>query len=213
MNINTTIGSLALATLGLAVVASTFVSFDRDDAAVDPANVPAAPVQPKLVHAERFEVDNAFHHVWRADRPPVRSGWLMVLAVEEDDRHVLRPTQLKQPVLYVGAQTADRVNLGFDSGHVVAIVPDRTDPTRDPAWFGPKALPEELTARQIARELQVATAAGAVPLAGVGDPRIQEGSRRFDTDYELRLAAIDLVEQYSPQERDLISGWRVPRVR
>ncbi|MCA8942544.1 MAG: hypothetical protein KDB80_08325 [Planctomycetes bacterium] len=203
MQRNLTLGSLALATAALAIVATTFL-----ESPTLPAGVP----QPKLVHAERFVVEQPFEHVWRADHPVVRDGWLLVLEVP--DKELLRPTQLKQPVLYAGAQTADRVNVGYQSGHVVALVPGDFDPAAAPIWFGAPALPEELTEPAIRAALQAAQDARARPAnAEELGAAVTDEVGRYPTDFELRLRAIDLVERYSPQERDLIAGWRVPRVR
>jgi hypothetical protein len=126
------------------------------------------------------------------------------------------PHQTKEPVLFVGAQTADRVNTGQDSGRIVAIVPGEFRLEDAPIFYGGENLPEELRQVHIDAELAAARASGAIAptaetigkaTAGVG------AGQTFATDYQLRRRAIDLVEQYSPTEKDLIAGWRVPLVK
>ena len=74
--------------------------------------------------------------------------------------------------------------------------------------------PEELVQDEIDAELARAIVAGAhAPSAKAIAEAVDTDPLVVESDYELRLAAIDLVEQYSPQEEDLITGWRVPRVK
>ncbi|MFY9345830.1 MAG: hypothetical protein WAT39_25285 [Planctomycetota bacterium] len=182
-----------------------------------PAPAPAAspapaapPPQFTLVHAEPFHVDRAFKHVWRRDQPLVNHGWLLVLA---GDAELLAPRQTREPVLYVGNQTAERVNTGQPSGRFVVIVPGDFRLADAPIFLGPNALPEELTAADIAAALAAARAAGAVPPTAAAIEAATQPARTFASDYELRLRAIDLVEQHSPAEQDLIKGVRVQRLR
>jgi hypothetical protein len=175
----------------------------------------AQPVEPppqlQLLHAERFAVDRPFRHLWRADQPWVQSGWLLVLS---GDPEQLRPRQVKEPVLYVGAQTAERINTARDSGRLVVLVPGDFRLEDAPIFLGGTALPEELWQPQIDAELAAAKAAGALPPTG---PAIANASvpavQKFANDFALRLRAIDLVEQHSPTEVDLIRGWRAPLVK
>ena len=205
-----------------AVSALTLIAFwDRSPASTSTnAKTPAASPAPEtplqrpidLVHAQRFTVQNPFQHMWRAERPWVGDGWLLVLQCNPE---WLTPQQVKQPVLYVGDETADRMNFGDESGHVVVIVPGGDKRLQEaPIFFGSVGLPEEVVYRTIEAELAAARRRGIAPhteekVAAVTVPGVLE----FEDDYRLRLHAIDLVERYSPQERDLIKGWRAPLVK
>src|SRR5262245_13243163 len=168
-------------------------------------------VQLELVQAERFQVDKPFQHLWRADKPLVNSGWLLVLS---GDPALFVPRQTKEPVLYVGAQTAQRVNFPEQSGKLVVIVPGDFFLEDAPIFFGAEALPEELRQFQIDAELEAARAAGArPPTADAIEKAMKTEGQTFASDYELRMRAIQLVEQHSPQEQALINGARVPLLK
>ena len=171
---------------------------------------PVRRVQLALHHAERFRVDRPFEHLWRADRPLVSTGWLLVVS---GDPELLQPRQSKMPVLYVGAQTAERINAGT-SGRLVLLVPGDFRLEDAPIFLGSEALPEELRQPAIDAELATAVAGGAIATPAATIEAVTAAERGpFETDYELRQRAIDLVELHSPTEKDLIAGWRVPRMR
>ena len=174
------------------------------------APTPRPRVQLALLHAERFTVRAPFQHLWRADQPWVTTGWLLVVS---GDPELLRPRQAKEPVLYVGAQTAERINHAA-SGRLVLLVPGDFPLAAAPIFLGDVALPEELRQPQIDAQLAGAVAAGAIATPAETIAKVTvAGAREFATDFELRQRAIDLVEIHSPEEKDLIAGWRVPRVR
>lgn len=180
-------------------------------AAKSPASQPARVVpQLELVHAETFQVAQPYTHCWRADAPLVRSGWLLVLA---GDPALLQVRQMKMPVLQVGAMTAERVNTGQESGKLVVLVPGDFRLQDAPIFLGSPALPEELRQDQIDAELALARADGAVPPTAAAIAKATKEGRAYANDYELRQRAIDLVEQYSPVEKELIAGWRAPLVK
>ncbi|MFT4515324.1 MAG: hypothetical protein ACI89X_004883 [Planctomycetota bacterium] len=194
---------------GAAVVALVAVLATGEESASQVV-APEPQEQFQLLHAEAFQVDKPFVHKWRADRPQVRSGWLLVI---EGGADKLKPIQHLEPVLYVGAQTAERVNAG-QSGRLVVIVPGDFRLQDAPIFLGPKALPEALDQFRIDAALSDAVAAGAVaPSVAAIDGAVVAGVKSYATDFELRLRAIDLVEIHSPEERDLIRGWRVPRIK
>jgi hypothetical protein len=174
-----------------------------------PLTQPPPPKQLELVQAERFQVDKPFRHLWRIDTPLFNSGWLLVLS---GDPALFVPHQVKEPVLYVGAQAAERVNFPEQSGKLVVIVPGDFRLEDAPIFFGPEALPEELHQSQIDAELEAARAAGArPPTAATIEKAMTTQWQTFASDYELRMRAIELVKQYSPQEKALIEGASVPR--
>lgn len=126
---------------------------------------------------------------------------------------LLAPTQDLEPVLYVGAQTAERVNAG-SSGRLVVIVPGDFDLQTAPIFLGDKALPEALDQTRIDTAVNLAIAKGAVaPTAATVQVALAPEGKPYPTDFELRLRAIDLVELHSPTETELIAGWRLPRVK
>ncbi|MBX3462153.1 MAG: hypothetical protein KF830_03205 [Planctomycetes bacterium] len=205
----------AAAVAALAVVVAIATTRRDAGAAAGAAAQPAAAVptpvrQLELLHAERFRVDQPFRHLWRAERPLVASGWLLVLA---GDAAAMVPRQTLEPVLYVGAETAERINTGQGSGRLVVLVPGDFWLEDAPIFYGAPALPEELRQRQIDAELARARAAGAVAPTAERAAQVAAPARSYATDYELRQRAIDLVEQHAPDEKDLIAGWRVPLVR
>lgn len=212
---------LAIAGFAAAVVAVSLVRSRAADPApaapqsaaantATPLSQPRRRVQLALLHAERFTVQKPFQHLWRADRPFVERGWILVL---QTDPELLRPRQVKESVLYVGAQTAERINHGT-FGRVVVLVPGDFALEGAPIFLGEAALPEELQQADIDAQLRAAVAAGAIPTPAETVQQVTvPGRPAFETDYELRQRAIDLVEIHSPQEKALIEGWRVPRLR
>lgn len=218
-------GVIAMLVIGTgATVASSWWK-SRDDA---PPPVPAlaAGTEVELLYAQPYQLDEAYPHWWRAERPPVISGMLIVLAVEPD---LVHPRQALQPVLYVGNQTAERINVGFVPGeiapgmkaHVVALVPIERDPggrldvdlARTPIWFGTPALPEQVDGERILEEYALARAQGVVPVSRdeIRNARRLGGGTLYLPDYlALQQYAAPLIERYSPGERDLIDGLLVP---
>lgn len=201
---------LVVATAVVVAVATWRPAATTRVGAVRPQPQPQPVVQLELVHAEPFRTEQPFRHLWRADQPLVDRGWLLVLA---GDAARMVPRQTKEPVLYVGAQTAERVNTGQGSGKLVVIVPGDFWLEDAPIFYGAEALPEELRQADIDRELALARAAGAVAPTAELAAQVATQARVFPTDYQLRLRAIDLVEQYAPDEKDLIAGWRAPLVK
>lgn len=211
---------LAVAAVAAAVVVAVTV-MNRKPAEPAPASPAAAPkaaaqqpkprarVQLALHHAERFTLETPYQHRYRVDEPWVTDGWLLVLST---DPSLLKLRQVKEPVLYVGAQTAERVNAGL-SGKIVVLVPGDFALANAPIFLGDAALPEELRQTDIDAQLAAAVAAGAIATPGETITKVTAAARTFATDFELRQRAIDLVEIHSPDEKDLIAGWRAPRVR
>jgi hypothetical protein len=180
-----------------------------------PAVTPAGGVE--LVAALPFTLGTPATHEWRKERPAYAAGMLLVLRAPAD---LLAPRQTAEPVLFVGGQTAERVNTGDFSGMLVAIVPaglDRAgrvdlDLSATPIFFGAPALPEQIDAAAAQRELGFARTAGiAAPSAATVSAALKPAVA-FDDDWQLHLHAADLVERWSPLEADVVSGLRAPRV-
>ena len=213
MNMKHTFGLLILAvctmlTLGAAV---------NDD----PPSIPPTPAPVlELVSVRPFTLDKGYTHFWRKEQPKVDSGYLFVLKVDPD---LVYPRQTAEPVLYVGNQTAERVNLGYESGHVVAIVPavlddpkheQYLDLTKALIWFGTPELPERVTAKRIAQEKVWAQRAGIVPVSEeMLEEAVAKDGPALDAEDKLELLreSATLVETYAPDEEELIERLVQPR--
>jgi hypothetical protein len=172
----------------------------------------------RLVMARPFTLDAPSVHHWRAERPEFHAGMALVLQVE--DRSLIEPRQGFEPVLYVGSETAARLNVGYDSGYLVVLIPADLDAegavdldlSKTPIFFGDPELPERVKAKdaraQQARALEEGVQA---PSTAVVETAMQR-QVRFADDWELHVWAANLIEAYSPQEVDLVSGLRAPRV-
>jgi len=148
------VGSL----LGLALIAALA---GPAEGGADPAGLPALPETPvaplAIVAAKRFAVDVPFALRAGFGRPTVRTGWIVVLDV---DPAIGVPRQLASPVLYVGDRVAVYGARPGRSGRIVALVPGDVDLAVSPIWFGTPELPERVDAATIARERELAIAAG-----------------------------------------------------
>lgn len=129
-----------------------------------------APVE-ALLYSREFRLENAYSYDWSAGRPRVDRGRLVVLQV---DPELVRPRQSAEPVLYVGSMPVHCLNTGYPSGRVVAIVPGKTDLTREPIFFGTPELPERVDEDSGQRERRAARAAGIEPCSG---KRVSEAER------------------------------------
>ncbi len=190
----------------LAVVAGSVVA----SGAVPPVpSTPAAVVD--IVYARPFTLHEGYTFKWRAEQPLVKEGYILVLKVNPD---MVYPRQTAQPVLYVGDQTAERVNVGYESGHIIVIVPGRPDLKKTPIWFGTPALPERCTSETIAKERKAAEEAGIKPPA---EARVaaatDQGGRdlRAADRFELRPTLARLVKKYAADESELADNLMVRR--
>jgi len=193
------------------------------------APIPEAPsvVSPAfdILMAQAFRVDEPFVHTWRAESPTVRAGYLLVLDV---DPVYVRPRQGLEPVLYVGTQTAERLNVGFPSGRVVALVPAPLTDTGAPdleldealIWFGSPELPERVDQERIALEHDRARDAGVRPLRAARvqsaiDTRTTGGAAvmQFADRTELERHAARQMLVFAPDDSETARGILVPLVR
>jgi len=165
--------------------------------------IPALPSAVELVYAAPFKLQQEFRSDWHNDRPVVGSGYLVVLRVNPA---LVFPRQDSQPVLYSGVQTAERINVGYRSGFVVAILPGPLDLARDRIWFGTPMLPEQVTSNTAAFELRRAESAGirATP-ASVLNHALRQTLVLANRTELLRKAA-ELIRQYAPDETELANN-------
>jgi hypothetical protein len=203
---------IVIAGLLTAAVGGAVIAFSGDR--LIPQELPplsATPqIQPiRLVEATPFQLVEAHTHFYRAEQPAYTEGTLLVLAVEP---HLLTPRQTYESVLYVGSETAERINVGERSGHLIALIPGQPDLANTPIFFGEPELPERITAQEAQRQLALAQAAGVVPAgAEAAAAAAQEAVELYDG-YELHRFASYAVERYSADEQDLIKGLRAERI-
>lgn len=174
-----------------------------------PPQVPATPAAVQdIVFAQPFTLDRGEVSTWRAERPMVESGYILVLKVNPD---LVYPRQSAEPVLYVGDTTAERMNVGYRSGFVVAVVgADITgekamDLSKVKIWFGTPELPERVNANRIAQESALADAAG---IKAFDADKIAALLEQNETLNEQTKAGIlnevaAQIRRFSPQEEEL----------
>jgi hypothetical protein len=185
-----------LAVTALLVVTGTAALF------AGPPSLPTTPAPVEaLVLARPFALEQGFRFDWRRERPLVKEGYLLVLEV---DPHLVYPRQTLEPVLYVGNQTAMRLNVGYPSGRVVAVVPSSGELTH--IWFGTPRLPERVTAAIIADERSLAHEKGIPRISAetVQAALDRGGPPAHAEDFNALLGeAARMVETYAPDERAL----------
>lgn len=161
-----------------------------------------------VVHIRPFTLEEGYAYEWRQERPLVKSG---VLAVFKVNPALVYPRDAAEPVLYAGAQTAQRLNHGHESGYVIAIIPGDADLAREPVWFGSPDLPEWVNADVIAAERVKAEEAGIRPFDASRVRSVTEDRvRATDLAALLREHVAEVLLKYSPQERALAETWRLP---
>lgn len=180
--------------------------------------MPKAPATPagivEVVAVFPFVLDAPYEHDMRKDKRAVTRGHVLVLRC--DPAYLLR-RQTAEPVLVAGAETVERINIGFDSGVLVALVPESTakgadgveravDPVASPIFFATPELPERVDAAWIAAESAKARN------AGVTAPSVAAGGRgaeqRFADRDALNRALADLVERHAPTEGECAAALR-----
>ena len=138
---------------GSVTVTATSLAQDDDPAPALPADTLATSIE--LLYARPFLLDAPAVHASRAGQPTYAAGVLLV--IEVGDRSLIHPRQVAMPILYVGDQTAERLNTGHESGRLVVIVPSvpdgdggvALDLTTTPIFFGTPGLPEQVDAATI----------------------------------------------------------------
>jgi hypothetical protein len=171
-----------------------------------------------LVLARPFALAEPYEHVWRLEKPSVRSGWLLVIEV---DPSFVQPKQVLTPVLLVGDQTVECVNFGQETGRVVAIVPAPADengvPELDlaasPAWFASPELPERVDAAWISAERARALPAEVATFtaAEITTARERAGATlRLANRIELDQQAALLILEHSPSDHEIAEALLVP---
>ncbi len=166
------------------------------------------------MYARSFTLEKGYRFTWSKERPLLTSGTLVVLKV---DPALAFPRQEAEPVLYVGNQTAERVNCGHKSGHLIAIVPGDVDLAKTPIWFGTPGFPERVDANTARAERALADEAKIEPFSAeqVQAARAEGGEpvKVADVETLLRDYVAPLILRYSPDEKRLADAFRVPITR
>jgi hypothetical protein len=117
----------------------------------------------------------------------------------------------------VGNQTAEPLNVGYESGHVVAIVPGEVDLTKAPIWYGTPDLPERVDQAAVTAERTSADNAGIKPFSAekVQAASAQAGERITVANKTelLRDHVAELILKYSPEDHLIAEGFRVPETK
>ena len=164
-----------------------------------------------VVYVQPFSLNKGYTHFWREEKPVVRYGTLAVFKVNPA---LVYPRNALEPVLYVGNQTAERLNFGNESGFVVAIIPGEVDLNKSRAWFGTPELPERVNEKTIKMEMELADRENIQPL--IPDAVLKATHQKVDAPdlaTLLRDHAAELVLKYSPQEKALVEAWRLPTAK
>ncbi|MFN9076315.1 MAG: hypothetical protein ACK5WX_02700 [bacterium] len=190
----------------------------RPEAPRQVEGMPKTPATPagvvEVVAAFPFVLDAPYEHDMRKDKRTVTRGHVLVLRC--DPAYLLR-RQTAEPVLLAGAETVERINIGFDSGVLVALVPESkakgedgveraVDPVASPIYFATPELPERVDAAWIAAEAAKARNAGITAPALAADGRGAE--QRFADRDALNRALADLVDRHAPTEGECAAALR-----
>jgi hypothetical protein len=195
---------LLLATLGSGLVAQA----QEAPPVVDEASLPLP--AGVLLASQAFALREARPYPSMKGQEPVTRGTLLALQV---DPVLALPRQVAQPVVYVGAVPAERLNTGWPSGRLLLLVPGEPDLSVTPVFFGPPGLPERIDTEDGAAELAVAVAAGIQPFtaevvraarADGGEPLALRDSRALDH------AIADWLEAWAPEEAEAAYNLRIP---
>lgn len=173
---------------------------------VEDITTPSAVID--VVYVQPFSLGKGYTHYWREEKPFIRTGTLVVFKVNPG---LVYPRNAAEPVLYVGNQTAERLNFGNDSGYVVAIVPGEVDVSKSRAWFGRPELPERVNEKIIRMETELADREKIQPLNADAVQKVTQKHLDVpDLATLLRDHAAELVLKYSPGEKALAEAWRLP---
>jgi hypothetical protein len=168
----------------------------------------------EIVEAVPFVLDASYTHDMRKDQRDVTRGHVLVLRC--DPAYLLR-RQTAEPVLVAGAETGERINIGFESGLLVVIVPEwkakgkdgveqAVDPVTTPIYFATPELPERVDAAWIAAEGAKAQAAGIGPAPLRADAR--GAARSFADRDALNRFLAGVVERHAPTEGECVAALR-----
>lgn len=221
MNLKTTLlGLAALTGLTLGGLAALRGAEPAQDAPLPELPDAALGVR-DVLFVRPFTLDEPYVHAWRAERPEVDAGFILVLEVEQP--FTIARDSLES-VLYVGEQVAERLNWGTGSGRVVALVPAPRGAEGEPEldleaalmWYGTPALPERVDSARVDAERDLARAGGVEPLGAASLEAAREAGGELvhlPDRTTLERYAAGLILEYSPSEAARAEGLLAPLLR
>ncbi|MCA9255210.1 MAG: hypothetical protein KDA33_06205 [Phycisphaerales bacterium] len=111
----------------------------------------------ELIYARRFELDQPYHSRWNRERAKVERGYLVAIRVAPE---YIFPHEAATPVLFAGDVPIERINVGYDDGVVIGVIPGDRSPETAPIYFGSPDYPERVSAAHGLAELERMRAAG-----------------------------------------------------
>ena len=175
-------------------------------------NTPASVTD--IVYARPFTLDQGYRDIRSKERPWVTAGTLLVLKV---DPALVFPREISMPVLYAGDRPVERINRGNESGYLIVVASGPFDLRNDPVWFGAPDFPHNVDTATAQAQRTLAENAGVQPFP---QKRVQaalttggQPLKKADMTALLRDEIADLILKYSPQEKQLADGFRIPPLR
>lgn len=180
-----------------------------------PASVDPGAVR-SILHIQPFRLAEPYTHNWRAERPSVRAGYLIVLDV---DAAAFAPRQSLEPVLQFGPETVQRINHGHPDGRLIGLVPATPGPngwplgklTNAAPFLAAPALPEQVLAVTALESWNLeggSALAAHVVRASISTPGLDLAN--YD---ELLRAAGNLILIHAPGESELAGTLLMPVLR
>lgn len=206
---------IAAAALGLGIGAPAWLAANSQErATVDSTASVSAGLQSsrtdtpsdgveELVYARRFRLETPYVSRWTKDRAGIERGHLVVIRVTSE---YVYPHEAATPVLFVGARAVERINVGYQDGYVVGIVPGDESLETSPIYFGAPDYPERITAAKGLVELHDAQLRGHVARPDAELTRakaIDAGTLIAADQTALFREAGRLIVRYAPAESDL----------
>lgn len=206
----------------LALAAATFATVQNAVGEDPTATIPVTQSPLRLLHAQPFFLDQEWSYDWRADRPSVSAGYILVVS---GDPRLIEARQVHDELLFVGDMPVAQLNTGTEAGVFIGFLPSAGSPetglevdlTTAPMFLAkPEILPESLQPEDARRVLEQAVAAGAAPQRAAHVKRAlaeSSGPVFLESHGMLQRYSADFVERYSPQEVDLVRGLRAPLLK
>ncbi len=175
------------------------------------AAVAAEPVVPvdtgtsvrELVWAQPITLQAPHVASLRAGAPTVVAGVLLELRV---DPELMMPSQLFEPVLYVGSSVAHKFNWDPVSGCAVVWASGPYDLATEPVFFGSLELPERVDHDRATAEVQAARDVGVLPMSSEQITRATQPSRELADFREVAALAQDRARACSGSDNDRQRG-------
>lgn len=159
-----------------------------------------------VVLVQTFTLEAPFTYGWRAERPAVDEGTILVVEV---DPVMSVPRAVGAPVLYVGDTPAARMSWGASDTRMLLLVPGRPDLSETRVYFGSDTLPERVDVQRGAAELAAAVGAGVRPFSASEVAAATVAPVRFVDASALQRHLADLLVEHCPGDAERAEGWRL----